>query len=132
MRLAGGATVEKLVKIAKNLFFTQNAAMRTATRPLEQKSMTFCTKKSAVKKSLSVQIRSKIAFVEFSVTTPRLGLGVVTLFMLFLVTSYNIDANFIKHWFFSKIDTDLMSKVILLLELLFFRMNRFLLLPGLG
>jgi hypothetical protein len=48
--------------------------MGTATRPIERKTMMFCTKKSAVKRSPSMQIRSKIAFeVEFSVTTPRLS-----------------------------------------------------------
>ena len=39
--------------------------------------------------------------------------------------------NYIKHWFFSKIDTDLMSRVVLLLELLFIRDESFFL-PGLG
>jgi hypothetical protein len=48
--------------------------MGTATRPLERKTMKFCTKKSRVKKSPSVRIGSKIAFeVEFSVTTLRLS-----------------------------------------------------------
>jgi hypothetical protein len=48
--------------------------MGTATRPLERKTVKFCTKKSRVKKSPSVRIGSKIAFeVEFSVTTPRLS-----------------------------------------------------------
>jgi hypothetical protein len=44
---------------------------------------------------------------------------------------HSIDVNFIKHCFFSKIDTDLMSRVILLLELLFIRDESFFL-PGLG
>ena len=39
--------------------------------------------------------------------------------------------NSIKHWFFSKIDTDLMSRVVLLLELLFIRDESFFL-PELG
>ena len=48
---------------------------------------------------------------------------------LFDVQSINVNS--IKHWFFSKIDTDLMSRVVLLLELLFIRDESFFL-PGLG
>jgi hypothetical protein len=48
--------------------------MGTATKPLERKTVKFCTKKSAVKNRPSERIGSKIAFeVEFSVTTPRLS-----------------------------------------------------------
>ena len=39
--------------------------------------------------------------------------------------------NSIKHWFSSKIDTDLMSRVVLLLELLLTKDESFFL-PGLG
>ena len=46
-------------------------------------------------------------------------------------SNLSIDVNSIKHWFFSKIDTDLMSRVVLLLELLFIRDESFFL-PGLG
>jgi hypothetical protein len=42
--VTGDATVEKLVKITKIAFFTWNAAMGTATKPLERKTMKFCTK----------------------------------------------------------------------------------------
>jgi hypothetical protein len=46
--------------------------MGTATKPLERKTVKFCTKKSRVKNRPSVRIGSKIAFeVEFCVTTPR-------------------------------------------------------------
>jgi hypothetical protein len=39
--------------------------------------------------------------------------------------------DYIKHWVFSKMDTDLMSRVVLLLELLFIR-DESSFLPGLG
>ena len=42
-----------------------------------------------------------------------------------LFDARSIVVNYIKHWFFSKIDTDLMSRVVLLLELLFIRDESF-------